>query len=62
MDAKNALLTVSRGGLLRLFYEQRDGSWLDVAAELETPPTQVDATLTHASFAGLKGKHKLSLH
>jgi len=64
VEAKTCIFTLSRGGLLRLLYEQRDGSWPEVSTELEPSPLQVDTSFTHASFTCIKGKNlpMYSLH
>ena len=51
---KSALVAVSRGGILRLVYQQPDGRWLEVSAEVENFGTSADV-LTHASLCADKG-------
>ncbi|KAF2430482.1 hypothetical protein EJ08DRAFT_235033 [Tothia fuscella] len=51
VEGKSALICLSKSGALRLLYQQRDGSWLETATELEDSSSAIESSFTHASFA-----------
>lgn len=51
---KSALVAVTRGGTMRLVYQQPDGRWLEASVEIESIGSSVDV-LTHASLCADKG-------
>jgi mediator of RNA polymerase II transcription subunit 16 len=51
VEGKSALVCVTRNGVLRLLYQQRDGKWQEVTAEIEGSAIAVESSFTHASFA-----------
>lgn len=54
---KSALVAVTRGGTLRLVYQQPDSRWLEALTEIESIGSSIDV-LTHASLCADKGiKH-----
>ena len=52
---KSSLICLSRNGLIRLMYEQQNGSWLVVPTDLESTPIPVEKSLSHASFVPANG-------
>lgn len=56
---KSALVAVTRGGLIRLVYQQPDGRWLEASAEIGSISSSVDL-LTHASLCADKGTKHLN--
>ena len=58
---KSALVAITRGGTMRLLYQQPDGRWLEVPTEIESIGSSVDV-LTHASLCADKGtQHTLGM-
>jgi mediator of RNA polymerase II transcription subunit 16 len=56
VEGKSALICLTKGGVLRLLYQQRDSRWLETTTELEESGTAIESTFTHASFAPDIGK------
>lgn len=54
---KSALVAITRGGTMRLVYQQHDGRWLEAATQVESIGSSVDV-LTHASLCADKGTDK----
>ena len=59
-EGKNALLTVSKNGTLRLLY-QKDSAWAEVSTDIDEPAPFADATLTHAAFGAQQGEFGLAV-
>jgi mediator of RNA polymerase II transcription subunit 16, fungi type len=57
VEGKSALVCLTRSGVLRLLFQQRDGKWLETTAEIEASASAVESTFTHASFAPDVGKN-----
>lgn len=55
-EGKSALICLSRNGLLRLLYQQRNSSWTETSYQLEDASSAVSYSFTHASFAPDNGK------
>jgi mediator of RNA polymerase II transcription subunit 16 len=53
VEGKSALICVTKSGVLRLLYQQRDrdSRWLETTAELEVSGSAIESSITHASFA-----------
>ncbi|KAI9840522.1 MAG: mediator complex subunit [Thelocarpon superellum] len=60
VQGRSALICLTRGGAVRLLYQQVDQRWLDVKAELETLGGSIDV-ISHASFATEKENSLLLL-
>ncbi|KAI9763955.1 MAG: mediator complex subunit [Geoglossum simile] len=50
MPSRSTLIGVTRGGMVRLWYQQHDARWLEVNTELESIGSS-DDLLSHASFS-----------
>lgn len=57
---KSALVAVTRGGTLRLVYQQQDSRWLEATTEIESVSSSVDL-MTHGSFCADKGADYLDV-
>jgi mediator of RNA polymerase II transcription subunit 16 len=57
-EGKSALVCLTRSGVLRLLYQQKDGKWLETNTDIEVegPAIAVESSFTHASFAPDVGK------
>ncbi|TID21520.1 mediator of rna polymerase ii transcription subunit 16 [Venturia nashicola] len=51
IEGKSALVCLTRSGMLRLLFQQRDGKWHETNVEIEGPAIAVESSFTHASFA-----------
>lgn len=56
VEGKSALVCLTRSGVLRLLFQQRDGKWQETNVEIEGPAIAVESSFTHASFAPNVGK------
>jgi mediator of RNA polymerase II transcription subunit 16 len=56
VEGKSALVCLSKSGMLRLLYQQRDGRWLETSTEVGDSGSAVESSFTHASFAPDVGK------
>jgi mediator of RNA polymerase II transcription subunit 16 len=59
VEAKSALICLSKSGTLRLLYQQRDGRWLETTTEVGDSGAAVESSFTHASFAPDVGEFAL---
>ncbi|QDS74407.1 hypothetical protein FKW77_005772 [Venturia effusa] len=50
-EGKSALVCLTRSGVLRLLFQQRDGKWHETNTDIEGPAIAVESSFTHASFA-----------
>lgn len=57
---KSALICVTRAGQIKLMYQNMDGKWAEVPAELKNTGYS-DRLLTHAAMVATQGGHILSL-
>ena len=55
LDGKSALLLVTMNGLVRLLYQQADGRWNEVTADLEFVSSTLDC-FTHAALGCDRGE------
>lgn len=54
----SALITITRGGMIRLLLQGRDRTWQEAKTELDTYSVPADL-LTHATIAANKGKFQI---